>query len=239
MAKIKIVYKPLSREEKDKFDKAQQEFYEYIKAQKEEIIMETENYLDPEQLTKLQHKIWDIARAHGWHDVSQSHEHWCGLVLTEMAEAIEADRNNNKRANSTGFHELLINQAESIEGLSDYWYDMWYCIYYKEYIKGSIEEEFADVVIRLLDMAQEIHGDKMNWYGYYPCGEVFNKNKSFIENAWVFIREVLNWGTMNLSDSVSFMFAWAHHLDIDLWLHISWKMKYNQLRPYKHGGKKY
>ncbi len=36
MAKIKIVYKPLSKEEQDKFDKAQQEFYEYIKAQKGE-----------------------------------------------------------------------------------------------------------------------------------------------------------------------------------------------------------
>ena len=35
MAKIKIVYKPLSKEEQDKFDKFQQEVYEkYIKAHK-------------------------------------------------------------------------------------------------------------------------------------------------------------------------------------------------------------
>jgi hypothetical protein len=38
MAKIKMVYNPLSKEEQDKFDKSQQEFYEkYIKAQKEEV----------------------------------------------------------------------------------------------------------------------------------------------------------------------------------------------------------
>ncbi len=37
MAKIKMVYNPLSKEEQDKFDKSQQEFYEkYIKAQKGE-----------------------------------------------------------------------------------------------------------------------------------------------------------------------------------------------------------
>ena len=37
MAKVKIVYKPLSKEEKDKFDKSQQEFHEkYIKVQKGE-----------------------------------------------------------------------------------------------------------------------------------------------------------------------------------------------------------
>jgi hypothetical protein len=94
-------------------------------------------------------------------------------------------------------------------------------------------------VIRVLDMAQEVHGDRMRWLGYYPCGQVYHEDKSFIENAWHFIRSVLNWGTMHISDSVSFMFDWAQDLGIDLWQHIEWKMKYNELRPYKHGGKKY
>lgn len=31
----------------------------------------------------------------------------------------------------------------------------------------------------------------------------------------------------------------CYHPDIDLDTHIKWKMKYNELRPYKHGGKKY
>ena len=34
MAKIKIVYKPLSKDKQDKFDKSKQEFYEHIKSQK-------------------------------------------------------------------------------------------------------------------------------------------------------------------------------------------------------------
>lgn len=29
------------------------------------------------------------------------------------------------------------------------------------------------------------------------------------------------------------------YFGIDLDTHIKWKMKYNELRPYKHGGKKY
>lgn len=36
MAKIKIVYKPLNKDEQDKFDKSKQDFYEYIKLQKGE-----------------------------------------------------------------------------------------------------------------------------------------------------------------------------------------------------------
>jgi NTP pyrophosphatase (non-canonical NTP hydrolase) len=192
--------------------------------------MKTENYLDPERLAKLQQRIWDVATAHGWHEKPISTAQYCGLIMTEMAEAVEADR-NGRRAEDADFKRALTFEAANK--------DSYFKACYKDYIKGSIEEEFADVVIRVLDMAQEVHGDKMRWLGYYPYGQVYKENESFIENAWYFIREVLNWGTMNISDCVSFMFDWAQHLGIDLWQHIEWKMKYNELRPYKHGGKKY
>jgi hypothetical protein len=143
--------------------------------------------------------------------------------MTEMAEAIEADRNGRRFKMTSAPPE----------------HPQWFQGWYQEWVKGTIEEEFADVVIRVLDMAQEVHGDKMRWLGYYPWGQTYHEKDSFIENAWYFIREVLNWGTMNISDCVSFMFDWAQDLGIDLWLHIEWKMKYNELRPYKHGGKKY
>ena len=182
--------------------------------------------------------IFENATAHGWHDQPISTGQYCGLIMTEMAEAVEADR-NNKRAKTDMMADVMRVQAESEIGLSELWYEDWFEIYYCEYIKGSIEEEFADVVIRVLDMAQEVHGDNMKWLGCYPYGQVYHENESFIENAWYFIREVLNWGTMNISDCISFMYDWAHDLGIDLDKHIEWKMKYNELRPYKHGGKKY
>lgn len=185
--------------------------------------MKTENYLDPERLAKLQQRIWDVATAHGWHEQPISTAQYCGLIMTEMAEAVEADRNGRR-------FKMTSAPPEDLQ-----WFKGWY----QEWVKGTIEEEFADVVIRVLDMAQEVHGDKMRWLGYYPYGQVYQENESFIENAWYFIREVLNWGTMNISDCVSFMFDWAQYLGIDLWQHIEWKMKYNELRPYKHGGKKY
>ena len=192
--------------------------------------MKTDNYLDPERLAKLQQRIWDVATAHGWHEKPISTAQYCGLIMTEMAEAVEADR-NGRRSEDAEFKRALTFGAVNK--------DLYFKACYKYYIKGSIEEEFADVVIRVLDMAQEVHGDKMRWLGYYPYGQVYQENESFIENAWYFIREVLNWGTMNISDCVSFMFDWAQHLGIDLWQHIEWKMKYNELRAYKHGGKKY
>jgi NTP pyrophosphatase (non-canonical NTP hydrolase) len=181
------------------------------------------------ELTALRDECYEIACEHGFHDEEHSERHYLCLVITELGEAVEADR-NGRRADMESFNERMNN----LDGSDECFKEM-----YKRYIKGSIEEEFADVVIRVLDMAQEVHGDRMRWLGYYPWGQVYHEDKSFIENAWYFIREILNWGTMNISDSVSFMFDWAQDLGIDLWQHIEWKMKYNELRPYKHGGKKY
>ena len=199
------------------------------------------NYMaNPDKFNDYMDRIWKIATEHGWHEHPLSMEHYCGLIMTEMAEAVEADRNGAKRANTEAMGKLMEEQAASEEGLSAHWYDMWYGEYYKMYVKGSIDEEFADVVIRILDMACERHGHHLYpWKGYYDYGDHFRKDKSFVENAWYFLKEVLNFGTMNICDSISYMYAWADYLGIDLDKHIEWKMKYNELRPYKHGGKKY
>lgn len=200
--------------------------------------MKTENYLDSKKLNRWMKSIFENATAHGWHEQPISTAQYCGLIMTEMAEAVEADR-NGRRANTAEMADVIRVQSKSEIGLCQGWYEMWFQVYYDKCIKGSIDEEFADVVIRVLDMAQDIHGNNMRWLGYYPWGQTYHEKKSFVENAWYFIHEVLNWGTMNISDCVSFMYDWAHDLDIDLDKHIEWKMKYNELRPYKHGGKKY
>ena len=197
-----------------------------------------EGQLNIVKLEHLSNEAFRIALEHGWHDELLSEKHYLGLVMTEVAEAIEADR-HGKRADTDTMAHIMKTQAEGGIGLTNGWYETWYGMYYNEYVKGSIEEEFADIVIRLLDMAICVHGDKMKWLGNYPCGSVYSEKNSFIENAWFFVHDVLNWGTMDISDCVSFMLDWAQDLGIDLWQHIEWKKKFNELRPYKHGGKKY
>lgn len=182
-----------------------------------------------EQLQEWAKQIYEIATTHGWHEQPNSPEHYLCLIMTELAEAVEADR-NSRRADLETFDRKMTH----LDGSDECFKEM-----YKRYIKGSIEEEFADVVIRLIDMAVDIHGDKMIWVGYFPYGERFDSRKSFSENAWFFIHEVLNLGYMNITDSVMYIYEWAEYLRIDLTWHIKQKMKYNNLRSYKHGGKKY
>lgn len=191
--------------------------------------------LNPDKLRNLSQTIYDIATAHGWHEEKFSESHWLCLVMTEVAEAVEADR-KYQRANTLAMkNTLTINEAEN--GNTEQWYQTWYPIYYEDYIKGSIEEEFADIVIRLLDTANEIHGKDMKWWN--SDIHIPHYCRSFSERAWHFVKDVLNWGMFNLSDSIAYMYQWADQEGIDLDLHIEWKMKYNQYRPYKHGGKKY
>lgn len=170
-------------------------------------------------------EIWHIASEHGFHDTPLSSDHYLGLIMTEVSEAIEADR--NRRAASPYSFKKDIKLG----------YD--FKISYNQYIKGSIEEEFADIVIRILDMTKELYGANMRWAGYNDDGRNYQAQRSFIENAWIFVKANLGIDKPSISDSISFMYAWADHLGIDLDQQIEWKIKYNELRHYKHGGKKY
>ena len=201
--------------------------------------MSKSKYIDKEKFERFSDEIFKVANTHGWLDEPRTSEQLLGLVVTEVAEVVEADR-NNKRANSDSFFDVLKVQSMSEEGLSEHWYGMWYEEYYKMYVRGSIEEELADVIIRILDMTKELYGNNMVWNGSYPNGcEVYNKDKKAVENAWVFVHDVLNWSTFRICDSISFIYDWAESLGINLDQHIEWKIKYNDLRPYRHGGKKY
>ena len=178
--------------------------------------------MDVEKLNRWAKEIHDNATAHGWHEEKHSPEHWLSLIMCEVAEAVEADR-KGKTSDDRTFKNVISH------GWDNHWYD--------EFIKGSISEEFADIVIRLLDMSVEL-------YGEFLFVEPFKKippseNLSFSENAWFFVSVMLKHYQPLISEDILFMYAWAEILGIDLDQHIEWKMKYNESRPYKHGGKKY
>ena len=189
--------------------------------------------IDTKKLNRWAKEIHDNATAHGWHEEKHSPEHWLSLIMCEVAEAIEADRKGK-------YYIATVTEPSSKD--SKYYYQYWY----ENNVKGTVSEEFADIVIRLLDMAYELYGPAM-----FDCLDsshgqktiniyVFPKpEKSLCENAWLFVKLLLNDFQQVILCSIAFMYIWANQLGIDLDQHIVWKMKYNESRPYKHGGKKY
>ena len=102
-------------------------------------------------LNKLAKEIHENAKAHGWYDEEHSGEHYLMLVITELSEAIEADR-KGENANVDRFNEwmnrpMYLAQYTEVDRLKDA---------FECFIKGTVDEELADACIRLLDFAGAI-----------------------------------------------------------------------------------
>ena len=105
-------------------------------------------------------------------------------------------------------------------------------------IKDTIEDELADAVIRLLDLA-EVN----NIYLWITPLEIDPESKinfpdmiyhiisKYIANKSIYLPE-------KISQSIAYIFAIAETmLNVDLMQFITLKMQYNRLRPYKHNKK--
>lgn len=188
--------------------------------------------INNEQLKQWAKQIYDIACAHGWHEESKPNELWMALVLSEVAEAIEADRKDRR---------VTEKQLESFIAItaSDENYkatDLIFKASFENFIKGTLEEELADVVIRLLDYINMRWENNYDW-DYSPSD--FDIPDSFPVAAWKLVKNILERGSMNVRDSIQYVLEWSEKLGINISQFIEWKMKYNSLRSYKHGGKKY
>ena len=65
-------------------------------------------------LNKLRDKAYQCAVAHGWHEENLSNEHFLCLVISELMEAVEADR-KGKHAKVAMFKEWQGNSVPLTE----------------------------------------------------------------------------------------------------------------------------
>ena len=171
---------------------------------------------------ELRDRAYDNACKHGFHDKEYSDEHWLMLIITEIGEAVNADR-KGKHANVEEF-----NKTTKIT-------DFGFMRTFEKCIKDSVCDELADVVIRCLDFAglkkididQEEEKckddgysftDKMYWICYSLCCDDFDLSEK--------IGEVL-----------IDIFQVASCYKIDLLWFVEQKMRYNELREPMHGKK--
>lgn len=176
-------------------------------------------------LNELRDKAYQCAVVHGWHEQEYSNEHFLCLVISELMEAVEADRKGS-HADIEAFnkYENRIDFEENFE----------------RQIKGSVEEELADACIRLLDLAglrncellymDNLYIEEISFteFSYMFCSFITNPNKS-----------QKDWLKLHISYSLGKIFSWCKNKEINIFWHIEQKMKYNELRPFMHGGKAY
>ena len=171
----------------------------------------------------LRDRAYDNACKHGFHDKEYSDEHWLMLILTEIGEAVNADR-KGKHADVEEF-----NKTTKIT-------DFGFMRTFEKCIKDSVCDELADVVIRCLDFAG------LKKFDLPPVIDTTINSMSFTEVMYICV--------LNLSQSVhrtvdehsimlviSTLLELSNNLGFDLLWFVEQKMRYNELREPMHGKK--
>ena len=197
------------------------------------------------ELASLAEDAFKNADKHGFYPENTEIETALMLIITEMAEAVQADRKN--RHGSIEDYESEIQMGRDIPTA------------YKNSLEGTVESEFADIAIRILSLlgwmnsktSIKLKSDSSLADKYevtkIQCRvqNIINKGSiakdlyrlnrdfgNFVDN------ESCSWFVSDtLQDILMRVFAIAHNNNIDLMEHIKLKMKYNESRPYLHGCK--
>lgn len=197
------------------------------------------------ELASLAEDAFKNADKHGFYNESTEIETALMLIITEMAEAVQADRHN--RHGSIEDYESEIQMVRDIPTA------------YKNSLEGTVESEFADIAIRILSLlgwmnsktSIKLKSDSSLADKYevakFQCRvqNLINKG-SIVKDLYRLNRDFGNlvgnesctWFVSDtLQDILMRVFAIAHNNNIDLMEHIRLKMKYNESRPYLHGCK--
>lgn len=176
------------------------------------------------------------AVAKGFWDETHSVGHYLMLVVSELSEAVEADR-IGKWAKLD--HDT-IDTLQRIAGAP-------YAQEFLREVKDRVEDEIADAVIRMLDLLGWMTKDRalsekeveidLGVSAFYIAGEM-----TLADALWPILQEVCCHCNM-YAHRTAILYAikslelLCDHLGIDLMAHIDLKLKYNETRPAKHGKK--
>lgn len=176
-------------------------------------------------------KAHEAAKAKGWWDEPSSIPTLKALIISELCEALEADR-IGKHANVVYFKDRIKKIKESIiSSPQEQILTQHYKTLFKSHIKDSVEDELADAAIRVLDV---LGWNKKFFDGFTALP--YLDHEQFSENIYDIISEVVeSRGAMFLSKPLRYIEALAESLNIDLIWHIEAKLRYNELRGHKHG----
>lgn len=179
-------------------------------------------------LNKLKQEIHQNAIEKGFWEHELSEEHCLMLVITEVAEMVEADRK--------GMH--VPSDAIKIAKEQDF-----NRFFFESVYSGTVEDELADIVIRLLDLAgaRDIEIEDFIKRDEEELKEARKRISplTYISFALcqIITSELSTKTASRINDALSCVSDYCQVEGIDLWYFIEQKMLYNRTRPALHGKK--
>lgn len=184
-------------------------------------------------------RAYRTACEHGFHDVEMPVEHWMMLVVSEIGEMVEADRKNRR----TQYQAIAYctDHPDRIDPQT-------WRTYFERDVKDTVEDELADVAIRLFDLCGTFGLDvptfdnvddlAANWQEFFSDSMLTENAFALVQLCSCVCNESSKKELSNcMGQILYFIHFWASHLNIDLVWHVENKMKYNESRPPKHGKK--
>lgn len=182
--------------------------------------MNEQERLSPDDWQDLIKRVQTNSKDKGFHDVKISDEHKLMLIISEVSEAVEADR-EGRRAQP---------MPEDWQAMNDEEFKMMFL----RNVKDSLQDELADVVIRM--MSSGFLYDFTGPTDYYLDFFERQGEKSFVERAFRLVNLISGCRYFEENNqAASVVFFIADELGIDLMKHIQMKMRYNAMRPRLHG----
>lgn len=188
-------------------------------------------------------RAYKCACEHGFHDKELSVEHYLMLVITEISEAVEADR-NGRRAEMSRFKREYEKYAALVDEQTRF------ATSFEKYVKSSLEDELADVCIRLFDFCgtRGIEPEDFRSYlsdDYMVTWKDEFGSESVCEQCYELVKAICLIDDDSIPQKISemigaailFCYCFAEYHGIDLDWHIEKKIEYNKSRPVKHGKK--
>ena len=172
-----------------------------------------------EDIRELCKEAHENAVRHGFWDEEHDIRHYLMLVITELAEAVQAYR-KNKFADRNEYEKLVKERgcaADTAFLLS---------------VKDTFEDEMADACIRLMDLAGRFDVELPT-----DINIIRTEGEDITVTLFKAIFFMQNAMYRDAGELVMYFIRLSEALGIDIEWHIRQKMAYNASRPYLHGNK--
>lgn len=185
--------------------------------------------ISKEKVQELIKRAYSIAATHGFHEVDRSNAHFLMLVVSEIGEMVEADRKSRR---------AFVGDKLSI---SDETFAEWF----ESNVKDMLEDELADVVIRICDFLGTRHIEPLileetstsdDWAKLWGKDSI-NEQCYGLTKIITRIDEDTSTDDISrlLGASLTWCFDFADFHKFDLLWHVEQKMRYNETRSIRHG----
>lgn len=188
--------------------------------------------ISKEKVQELIERAYSIAATHGFHEVDRSNAHFMMLVVSEIGEMVEADRKSRRV-------KLHGDDLDNTLRFNDF------APTFECFVKDTLEDELADVVIRICDFLGTRHVEPLilektstsdDWAKLWGKDSI-NEQCYGLTKIITRIDEDTSVDDISrlLGASLAWCFNFADFHKFDLLWHVEQKMRYNETRSIRHG----